>query len=277
MDGSAGKSALDASETGVTAGGDRNMNDGHLPRNVSRRSAPMTDFVLVHGTWGGGWQWGGVAERLRARGHRVFAPTLTGLGDREHLATPETDLDTHVDDVANVLAAEELREAALVGTSYGGLVIAGVADRMPELIRGLVFLDAALPQDGKCMLDLVPADRRATVERLAREAGDGWRVPTSLVLDTGIADARERAAYLARMSPHPLRSLVQPVRLTGRWLAVPNKVYVLASLKPTHHFVDYYEWARRTPGWAARKIASNHFPMTTMPAETADLLSEVAG
>jgi pimeloyl-ACP methyl ester carboxylesterase len=237
----------------------------------------MVDFVLVHGTWGGGWQWRAVAERLRARGHRVLTPSLTGLGERQHLATPETSLDTHVDDIANVIIWEDLSDIALVGTSYGGLVIAGVADRMPERIRSLIFLDAALPQDGKCMLDLVPPERRATVERLAREDGGGHLVPTSLVLDTGIADDAARAAYLARMSPHPLRSLQQPVRLNGRWLEVPNKAYVLASLKPTHHFVEYYEWARRTPGWSARKIASNHFPMTTMPRETADLLVDIAG
>jgi pimeloyl-ACP methyl ester carboxylesterase len=236
----------------------------------------MTDFVLVHGTWGGGWQWRAVAARLRERGHRVFTPTLTGLGEREHLATPQTGLDTHVADVAGVLAFEDLRDVALVGTSYGGLVIAGAADRMAERIRALVFLDAALPQEGKCMLDLVPPERRATVERLARE-GDGFRAPASLVLDTGIADERERAAYLAGMSPHPLRSLQDPVHLAGRWQEVPTKVYVLASLKPTHHFVDYYEWAARTPGWAARKIPSNHFPMTTMPDETAALLMEAVG
>jgi pimeloyl-ACP methyl ester carboxylesterase len=237
----------------------------------------MTDFVLVHGTWGGGWQWRDVAARLRDRGHRVFTPTLTGLGEREHLVSPSIDLDTHVADIANVIAWEELRNLALVGTSYAGLVIAGVADRMPERIASLIFLDAALPQDGKCMLDLVPPERRATVERLAREEGDGYRVPTSLVLDPGIADARERAAYLARMSPHPLPSLLAPVRLTGRWREVPNKVYVLASLKPTHHFLDYYNWASREPGWSAREIASNHFPMTTMPDETAELLMAAGG
>jgi pimeloyl-ACP methyl ester carboxylesterase len=232
----------------------------------------MTDFVLVHGTWGGGWQWRPVAERLRAGGHRIFTPTLTGLGERAHLVTPATTLDTHIDDIANVIAWEELRDVALVGTSYGGLVIAGVADRMAERIRTLVFLDAALPQEGRCMLDLVPPERRATVERLARDEGGGHLVPTSLV-----ADEAERAAYLARMSPHPLRSLQQPVRFTGRWRDVPSKVYVLASLKPTHHFVEYFEWAGRTPGWSARKIASNHFPMTTMPEETAALLIEIAG
>src|SRR5262249_9017727 len=95
----------------------------------SVRGERMTDFGLVHGTWGGGWQWRPVAERLRAHGHRVFTPTLTGLGERAHLVTPTTSLDTHVDDIANVIAWEELSDIVLVGTSYGGLVIAGVADR----------------------------------------------------------------------------------------------------------------------------------------------------
>jgi pimeloyl-ACP methyl ester carboxylesterase len=258
------------------------MND-----NVWRRNAPnpglapdwsrMVDFVLVHGTWGGGWQWAAVAARLRAAGHRVFAPTLTGLGERQHLVTPEIGLDTHIDDIANVIAWEDLHDIVLAGTSYGGLVISGVADRIPERIQTLIYLDAALPQDGKCMLDLVPPERRAEVESLARQDGDGYRVPTSLVLDTGIEDADERAAYLARMSFHPLRSLLQPIRLQGRYLAVPNKIYVLAALKPTHRFLDYYEWASREPGWSARKLASNHFPMATMPNETADLLMETAG
>jgi pimeloyl-ACP methyl ester carboxylesterase len=242
-----------------------------------RQGAIMVDFVLVHGTWGGGWQWGPVAERLRTRGHRVFTPTLTGLGERQHLVTPATDLDTHVADIVHVIAWESLRDVALVGTSYGGLVISGVADRMPERIASLIYLDAALPQIGKSMLDLVPPERRATVERLAREEGDGFKIPTSLVLDTGIVDHDEQAAYLAKMSPHPLRSLVQPVELTGRYLDVPNKIYVLASLKPTHHFQEYYDWASRAPGWSARTIPSNHFPMTTMPDETAALLAEVAG
>ena len=235
----------------------------------------MVDFVLVHGTWGGGWQWRAVAERLRRRGHRVFTPTLTGLGERTHLAAGRIDLDAHIADVANAIAWEELTRVALVGTSYAGLVISGVADRMPEKIHTLIYLDAALPQNGKCMLDLVPPERRATVERLARERGDGL-VPTSLVLDTGIADEAARAAYLARMSPHPLASLLQPVALQGRYREVPNKVYVLASLKPTHHFQSYHDWASRAPDWSARTIASNHFPMTTMPDATADLLLEIA-
>ena len=253
------------------------MNDKISRRNARKSGATLIDFVLVHGTWGGGWQWRPVAERLRAQRHRVFTPTLTGLGERAHLVSRDTGLDTHVADIVNVLAWEDLTRVALVGTSYGGLVISGVADRMPERIASLIYLDAALPEHGKCMLDLVPPERRATVERLARQDGDGYLVPTSLVLDTGIADDDERRAYLARMTPHPLRALLQPVTLQGRYLEVPDKAYVLASLKPTHHFAELHAWAGSQPGWSARKIPSNHFPMTTMPDATADLLMELAG
>jgi pimeloyl-ACP methyl ester carboxylesterase len=236
----------------------------------------MTTFVLVHGTWGGGWQWRDVAERIRDKGHSVFTPTLTGLGERQHLISRQTNLDMHIEDVAAVISYERLREVVLVGTSYAGLVISGVADRIPEHISTSIYLNAALPADGKCMLDTVSAERRATVQKLADLEGDGYRVPQSLVLDTGIEDQAAREEYLKRMSPHPLPSLLQPIKLTGRYTGVSRKSYVLATKKISHHFQDYYDWARQQPGWTTHEIASNHYPMATMPDETADLVMRIA-
>ena len=180
--------------------------------------------------------WRTVADRLRAEGHAVYTPTLTGLGEREHLASRETNLDTHIQDIAGVIACEQLDDVVLVGTSYAGLVISGVADRIPEQIGALIYLNAALPANGKCMLDTVSAERRATVQKLADEQGDGYRVPSSLVLDTGIENEQARDAFLRRMSPHPLPSLLQPISLTGRYKTVPRKAYVLATRKISHHF-----------------------------------------
>jgi pimeloyl-ACP methyl ester carboxylesterase len=233
----------------------------------------VTNFVLVHGTWGGGWYWRDVAERLRAKGHSVFAPTLSGLGERAHLMSRATDLDTHIADIAAVIVCERLRDVALVGTSYAGLVISGVADRMPQNIGALIYLNAALPTHGQCMLDTVPPERRAIVQKLADEEGEGYRVPTSLVLDTGIEDEARRRDFLSRMSPHPLPSLVQPIRLTGRYLDVPRKTYVLATKKISHRFAEYHAWAKRQPDWTASEIASHHYPMVTEPESTAALLS----
>lgn len=232
--------------------------------------------MLVHGTWGGGWMWRTVADSLRAHGHTVYTPTLTGLGERAHLATRQTNLDTHIQDIAGVIACEQLDDVVLVGTSYAGLVISGVADRMPERIGSLIYLNSALPQNGKCMMDTVSAERRAAVQKLADEQGEGYLIPSSLVLDTGIENEQARDAFLKRMSPHPLPSLLQPISLTGRYLEVARKTYVLATKKISHHFQDYYDWAKTQPGWTVHTIASHHYPMATMREATATLLMQIA-
>jgi pimeloyl-ACP methyl ester carboxylesterase len=137
----------------------------------------MARYVLVHGAWEGSWYWRLVAERLGAAGHQVFTPSLTGLGERTHLLTPEVDLDTHIEDVCAVLHYEELSEIVLCGHSYGGMVITGAAERMAERIASIVYLDAFLPEDGQCLLDLALPERRAQLLDLAETRGDGWRVP----------------------------------------------------------------------------------------------------
>ena len=118
-------------------------------------------FVLVHGAWHGGWCWRFVRDLLEKSGHRVHAPSLTGLGERKHLARPDIDLDTHIADIVSLLEMEDLSDVVLVGHSYGGMVITGVADRAPERIGRLVYLDAFVPEDGKCTLDYVVPERAA--------------------------------------------------------------------------------------------------------------------
>jgi pimeloyl-ACP methyl ester carboxylesterase len=235
----------------------------------------MTNFVLVHGTWGGGWQWRQVAERIRGNGHAVFTPTLTGLGERAHLMSRGTDLEMHIEDVAAVIACERLTDVVLVGTSYAGLVISGVADRSSQHVAALIYLNAALPTNGQCMLDTVSAERRAAVQKLADLEGEGYRVPTSLILDTGIEDDDAREDYLGRMRPHPLPSLLQPIRLTGRFMEVARKSYVLATKKVSHRFREYHDWAQQQSDWTSHEIASHHYPMTTMPDETSELLMRI--
>jgi len=118
----------------------------------------MTDFVLVQGTWIGGWYWRPIAQALRKAGHEVYTPTLTGLGERIHLMNPGINLDTHIADVANVFEFEELSDVVLVGHSYGGMVITGVADRSPDKIRSMVYLDAFVPQNGNALINFLPPD-----------------------------------------------------------------------------------------------------------------------
>ena len=139
----------------------------------------MATFVIVHGAFSGAWAWNKVvAPLLRAGGHAVHAVTLSGLGERSHLASPEVDLDTHVQDVVNVLFCEDLRDVILVGHSYGGMVITAVVDLVPERVRQLVYLDAAVPRDGQSFLDLRPGMREELSARVLREgrrlAATGW-------------------------------------------------------------------------------------------------------
>ena len=137
----------------------------------------MAMFLLIHGAWHGGWCWKKVTPLLRAAGHEVCTPTLTGLGERAHLLSAEVTLDTHVQDVVGVLEYEDLRDVVLVGHSYGGMVITGVVDRAADRLAHLVYLDAFVPQDGQALADLVDSTLYTTLEEQARAEGEGWRVP----------------------------------------------------------------------------------------------------
>ena len=220
----------------------------------------MTTFLLLHGAWGESWQWRKVAALLRNRGHDVFTPTFTGLGERGHLMSPEINLDTHIKDIEGVITYEQLDDFVLVAHSYAGMVATAIADAEPKRLRALIYVDAALPKDGEAMLDIVSAERRQTVIGLAEEHGDGYRVPETLVLETGIDDAAERQEFLARMCPHPLAALLQPVRPTGDWTRAARKAYVFAALNDSHRFREYRDWAASQPDWIAEALQSQNFP-----------------
>jgi pimeloyl-ACP methyl ester carboxylesterase len=158
----------------------------------------MATFVLVHGSWAGGVVWREVARRLRKAGHDVYAPTLTGIGERKHLLNREINLDTHIQDVIGVIDDEDLADIVLVGHSYGGMVISGVADRVPEKVASLVYLDAFVPEDGQSNFSILPSDRRpATVP------GNDWLVSPRTAAEFGL----KRPEVIApTRHPHPARA-----------------------------------------------------------------------
>ena len=237
----------------------------------------MATYLLVHGGFQGGWAYRRVARLLRGAGHEVYTPTLTALGERSHLAYVQVNLDTHVADIGNVILWEDLEDVILVGHSYGGIVVTGVADRMPEKIASLIYLNAGLPANGKCMMDTINAERRAAVQKLADDEGDGYMVSSKLVLDTGIEDETTNKLFLSRTSAHPYPSLLQPIHLTGKYKDVKKKAYVLATKKISHHFKEYHEWAKQQPDWTAHELPTHHYPMVTAPDLTADLLMKITG
>jgi pimeloyl-ACP methyl ester carboxylesterase len=235
----------------------------------------MATFVLVHGAWHGGWCWRRLTPRLRAAGHEVYAPTLTGLGERAHLLSPAVDLDTHAADVLGVLEWEALRDVVLVGHSYGGMVITAVAQRAAARLAHLVYLDAFLPLDGECLLDFLPPDARARTLGRAREAGEGWYLPPQRDEHPyGVTDPADAAWLRARLSAHPLATLAQPVRRADPAAAALPRTYVACTA--TGWFAASAARARAEGGWGYRELAAVHDAMVTAPQALTDVLLEIA-
>lgn len=229
-------------------------------------------FVLVHGAWHGGWCWQRVTPLLAAAGYAVHAPTLTGLGERAHLAHRSIDLETHIADIVGLLEMEDLTGVALVGHSYGGMVITGVADRAGPRIERLVYLDAFVPLEGECVLDYWPAERRAELQ--ARAAATGFIAPTPLP-DYGVTKPEDLAWAEPRCRPQPLATWTQPLLLKHGETALP-RAYIRCTNPARPFFDPFTRRLRDDPRWTYREIDCGHDSMIADPAGTAALLLELA-
>jgi pimeloyl-ACP methyl ester carboxylesterase len=212
----------------------------------------------------------------------VLVPTLTGLGERAHLASPDVGLSTHVLDVVNCLNWEDVHEAVLVGHSYGGLVITGAADRALGRLRHLVYVDALVPRDGQSWRSVVPDEARwAGLDREARERGGGWLLPhpgEAGLRGWGVDAPADLAWALARLTPQPLASSREPLMLVDRRRERPGRTYVWADYKPTGDRFARFRDEARAPGsgWRYREVAAGHDAMLTAPRAVAGLLLELA-
>ena len=232
----------------------------------------MASFVLVHGAFHGGWCWRDVAARLRAGGHEVFAPTLTGLGERSHLASPAVDLSTHVLDVVNLLRWEDLGDVVLVGHSYGGMVVTGVAERAADRLASLVYLDALVPEDGQSVFDLQPAERRAAIlEEIAANGGRFW--PPRSAAFYGVRDPAQQAWVDGKCTPQPFGTLFERLRLTAASAGkVARKLYILCTDPPLAYMRRFYDMAGASDGWQTMELATGHDAMVTAPERLAQIL-----
>jgi pimeloyl-ACP methyl ester carboxylesterase len=231
----------------------------------------MATFVLVHGGWEAGWVWGSVEHHLRAAGHEVFRPSLTGLGERSHLLKPTVDLETHIEDVLGVIKWERLKKVTLVGHSYGGMVVTGVADRAQERIGSLIYLDAFMPKDGQSLLDLIPHERATGFLKFAEERGEGWYVPVAALANQHVKEPSEAALLKELSVPHPLATFTQKLKVSGNHFGVAKKAFVLASGYAPTPFTRFADEARAL-GWSVENLPTHHFPMLSMPRETAAVL-----
>ncbi len=237
-------------------------------------SKPAT-FVLVHGAWHGGWCWRRVADRLTERGHRVFTPTLTGLGERSHLADRSIDLDTHIRDIVNVLKWEELTDVVLCGHSYGGMVISGVAEAAPAgAIGSIVFLDAFVPEDGRSLFDYTAVEGAEGLEmaRIGRETGMVAPIPAE-VFNVNPAD---RAWVDAQCTPQSYNCFTQRLRLTGARERIARKAYILATGYSGLQFPTFAAKLKADPAWRYYEVPCGHDVMLDAPDRLADILEEAA-
>ncbi|HKU98449.1 MAG TPA: alpha/beta hydrolase [Vineibacter sp.] len=234
-------------------------------------------FVLVHGAWHGGWCWRRVADRLRAAGHRVFTPTLTGLGERRHLMSSTITLDTFTEDVLNVIAMEDLADVVLVGHSFGGSPISGVADRVPERIRHLIYLDSLITQPGRTAFDSLPPDGVAARRKLAQESSGGLSLPPPAPDVFGIRDAADIAWVGRHLTPHPLGAYTSPLTIAGPIGNGLPCIYI-GCIDPVYAALDgSRQWARQQKGFRYIDMAASHDAMVTHPEDLTRLLCALAG
>ena len=214
----------------------------------------MATYCLVHGAWHGGWCWRRISPILQKAGHKVFCPTLTGLGDRAHLASPEIDLECHIQDVIAVIETEEETDVILCGHSYGGQVIT----------------------NGQSLMDVWPDERAQEIREQAEASGDGWKVDPLPPEYFGVMDRDDAEWVNRRCVPQPIKTFSQPIQLSGAWENIPKKLYLLASLHPNSRFERFSEKFREKDDWDVRAVDSGHDVMIDTPDLLAEILLELA-
>jgi pimeloyl-ACP methyl ester carboxylesterase len=233
----------------------------------------MAAIVLAHGAWSAAWAWKKMRPRLRAAGHDFFSPTYTGLGERAHLARPEIDLSTHIQDVLAVLEMEDLTDVTLLGHSYGGMVATGVADKAHARIARVVYIDAFAPKDGQSLFDLVGPKAEGNMRAGAARDGDGWRIPVNpMPPDT----APEDVAWASpRRRPQPIRTFEQKLQLDSKEPPPPRHYIYATRHGPGDPFRQFSARARSEAGWKSYEIDASHNPHITCPDVLMALLTRI--
>lgn len=230
-------------------------------------------YILIAGAWHGGWIWSETVDQLREKGHRATALTLTGLGDRAHNATVETSLSTHITDVLAHIEMEDLHDITLVGWSYGGMVISGVATQIPERIRSLIYLDAAFPESGKGLVDYLPPAADAGLRGLQSQ---GLPLPPRPLAAFGVTSAEDIAYLTPRVTPHPVLTFLEPLAEVALPAVPISYVYCSGYGAENNTFTSTWERVQSDPRVHCLTLETNHFMMLSEPEATLNLLLELA-
>ncbi len=239
---------------------------------LAQTGAPKT-FVLVHGAWHGGWCWRRVADLLQKRGHKAFTPTMTGLGERSHLIDGRVNLATHVRDIVNVIKWESLNDVVVVGHSYGGMIISGVAEEMREAIGSIVFLDAFVPENGDSLAAKASQPVRESIAA-AVEKGETVMKPVSAAVFR--VNEMDRGWVDAMCTPHPLATLTDKITITGARERIAKKAYIRAKGYPSVPFDGVQERLKADAAWRVYELPCGHDAMVDMPDRLTEILLEVA-
>ncbi len=234
-------------------------------------SSSAKTFLVCHGAWSAGWAWKKMHPLMQAAGHRLITPSYTGLGERAHLANPSIDLDSHIDDVLNVIKYEDLRDIVLLGHSYGGMVATGVADRARDRVTQLIYLDAFVPRDGQSLFDLNPSGRQHLQE--AADNGDGWRVPPMQTPpDTSPADVEWLSARRVHM---PIKCFETKLKLQNGEPTLPRSYIYATRITPADTFGQFARRTKSEAGWRYYEIDASHSPNVSAPDELMALLEKI--
>jgi pimeloyl-ACP methyl ester carboxylesterase len=236
---------------------------------------PSKTYVLVHGAYHGGWCWKDVAARLRELGHTVYTPTWTGLGERSHLLSFRPTLETFIEDIAQVLRFEDLGDVVLVGHSFAGSVVSALADRMPERLRHLVYLDALVLLSGESSADRTPERSEAYRQRAKAASGDGLGVPAAAPEAFGVGDPTLAAWVQPRLTPQPLQPYFDKLQLAGPLGNGVPATYIACSQPVFEPLARSREISLSRPDWRYLEIPTGHDAMVTLPGELAAMLAGI--
>jgi len=236
-----------------------------------------TTYVLLHGAWHGAWCWRFVADLLRAQGHRVIIPTQTGLADRKHLLSQTITLETFIQDVANTIEAEELDDIVLVGHSFAGIPMTAVADRMPQRLRQLVYLDALIVAAGHTAFSILPPEMVVQRRLQVLQEGGGLAMPPPPPTAFGIPEGHPLYHWVSRrLTPHPVTTYENALVLENSWGNGLRRTYIACTNPVSPSLAATHAKIRQAAGWTWREIPTGHDAMITAPEALATMLLEIS-
>jgi pimeloyl-ACP methyl ester carboxylesterase len=235
---------------------------------ISAQPAAKT-FLLVHGAWHGGWCWRRVSDNLQRKGHKVFTPTMTGLADRSHLLTKEVNLTTHITDIANVIAWEDLSDVVLVAHSYGGIIASGVAERVQGKIGSIVFLDAFMPEHGETLLEKSSPAFVDAINGAIAKGEVAIKAPPAAAFGV---EEKDRTWVDAKTTPQPVGTYTEKAVYTGARDRIAKRTFIRARGYKSPTFDANLAKVKAAGGWTTHELDVGHDAMVIIPDQLTDLL-----